>query len=174
MRSNAPQLFMPLLLLSKLVTDPLIQRGYTAPRSLLEMQLERAECPEARSSCALKCMLSSICRVKCRWNHFHGNVEKSVELSLQNLGPEIGYIDLLLLHCVNPFVMELMLSGPVAFKAEADKVTIARHPDGLVYLSTLNFVLNEAHYRRRKDQRSFRHLEANGSRRRIRKSPLYR
>ena len=33
------------------------------------------------------------------WNHMHTNVEKSVDMSLQNLGQGIGYIDLLLIHC---------------------------------------------------------------------------
>ena len=36
---------------------------------------------------------------KCRWNHMHRNVQKSIEMSLKNLGEEIEYIDLLLLHC---------------------------------------------------------------------------
>jgi aryl-alcohol dehydrogenase-like predicted oxidoreductase len=30
----------------------------------------------------------------------HANVEKSADLSLRNLGEGIGYIDLLLLHCM--------------------------------------------------------------------------
>ena len=32
----------------------------------------------------------------------HGNVGKAVELSLQNFGAGISYIDLLLLHCTEP------------------------------------------------------------------------
>jgi len=38
--------------------------------------------------------------IKCRWNHMHRNVQKSVEMSLSNLGEGIVYIDLLLLHCM--------------------------------------------------------------------------
>jgi aryl-alcohol dehydrogenase-like predicted oxidoreductase len=32
----------------------------------------------------------------------HANVEKSVDMSLENLGDGIDYIDLLLLHCILP------------------------------------------------------------------------
>ena len=37
--------------------------------------------------------------VNVRWNHMHANVVKSADMSLENLGEGIEYIDLLLLHC---------------------------------------------------------------------------
>jgi len=61
----------------------------------------------------------------------HGNVEKSCDMSLENLGDGIGYIDLLLIHC-NCDTFNLLISGPIAFKAKEDGVSIASHPDGMV------------------------------------------
>ena len=57
----------------------------------------------------------SICQVefetiKYRWNHMHRNVEKSVEMSLNNLGEGIEYIDLLLLHCTQLMLEKVKVS----------------------------------------------------------------
>jgi len=41
-----------------------------------------------------------------RWNHMHGNVKKSCEMSLESLGEGIGYIDLMLLHCTMSSIID--------------------------------------------------------------------
>ena len=63
----------------------------------------------------------------------HGDVAKSVELSLNNFGHGIEYIDLLLLHCSSMLVL-VDASGPIAFRAEIDGITVAKYPNGKVHL----------------------------------------
>ena len=48
--------------------------------------------------------------IKYRWNHMHRNVEKNVEMSLNNLGEGIEYIDLLLLHCTQLMLEKVKVS----------------------------------------------------------------
>jgi len=42
----------------------------------------------------------------------HGNVEKSCEMSLKSLGEGIGYIDLMLLHCM------IVIGARLMFRAD--------------------------------------------------------
>jgi diketogulonate reductase-like aldo/keto reductase len=66
----------------------------------------------------------------------HRNVAKSVELSLKNLGDGINYIDLLLLHC-NSISKVADVAGPIAWKAEDDRITVAMSSNGKVHIHCL-------------------------------------
>lgn len=63
----------------------------------------------------------------------HRNVRRSVELSLKNLGDVIGYIDLLLLHC-NSISKVADIPGPIAWKAEDDRITVAMSLNGKAHI----------------------------------------
>jgi hypothetical protein len=65
-----------------------------------------------------------------------------------------------------------MSSGPIAFHAEEDKVTVATHPDGKVYPVTFSKLLRSAPNRPRKDGRPFRNVERYGGTCRKRKGSL--
>ena len=61
----------------------------------------------------------------------HRDVAKSVE------GHGIEYIDLLLLHCSSMLVLA-DASGPIAFRAEDDGITVANYPNGKVRICPLD------------------------------------
>jgi len=62
----------------------------------------------------------------------HSDVSSSLELSLQNFGSGIGYIDLFLLHCAYLLLLRVNFQGPIAFKADEDGIGVAVGPEGMV------------------------------------------